>query len=920
MADENRQQKDKFQHYSVDAEKSLSHLNTDKEGLSSDEAKKRLEKYGENKLPEKGKTSIFKLIVKQFKDLLILILFIAAIISYFTGHMVDVYVIIGVIIVNAAIGFFQEYKAERSIESLKKLIKHNARVMRDGEEKTIAATQLVPGDIILLDEGKSIPADARVIKKKNLQVVEASLTGESLPAEKQTEPLEKDTPLPDRKNMVFKGTHVARGTCKAVVTATAMETEIGKIAESLQNVEDKESEFRKKTARLAKIMAIIAVSTSAIVFLVGYFIRDFEIDEILLVTIATLVSSVPEGLPAVLSIVLAIGANRMAKQNAIIREFTATETAGSLNTILTDKTGTITQGILTVKKIYTPDGNDYEVSGNGYSSEGEVKKDDEEATPEKNERLKKVMMIARYCHDAEAKRKEDADEGDKDEDKSEDSKYEISGDPTEVSLLVLSRKTKNKDIFEGVEKVDDLPFNAEQKFRGSLVSQGDKKEMFFVGAPEKILSLSSKIAGKDAEEDMTDEKAGKIKDQISNFSQQAMRVIGCAYKPAENNSEINPEDAEGLTFAGLFGIIDPDRPQVADAVADCKSAGIRVVMVTGDHKETAAAIARNVGILSEEDEKREGDCPAVLTESDLDVDDETLDKYTDCASVFARVSPQAKLRIAKSMQGKGLLIGMTGDGVNDAPALKTADVGIAMGQRGTDVARDASQIVLSDDNFKSIVDAVRQGRIVFRNVRITSFFLVTTNFASTLTLISAIAIGFTYPLLATQILWINLVTDGIMDISLATEPDHGDIMEEKPLKKGEPILNRKIIPFLVIIVPTMVILALLVFDYYQDESVEKARTGAFLVVAMTQVFNAFNMRSLTRSAFSIGFFKNKYVIMAFVASVILQIAAIKLPFMQEIFHFRNIEWLDIVVITLLSSTVFIFGEVYKLIRNKRKQA
>jgi len=920
MAKEKTQKRDKFQHYSVEADKSLSHLNTDKEGLSSEEAKNRLEEYGENKLPEKGKTSIFKLIVKQFKDLLILILFIAAIISYFTGHMVDVYVIIGVILVNAAIGFFQEYKAERSIESLKKLIKHNARVIRDGEELTISATQLVPGDIILLDEGKSIPADARIIKKKNLQVVEASLTGESLPAEKQTEPLEKDTPLPDRKNMVFKGTHVARGTCKAVVTATAMETEIGKIAESLQNVEDKESEFRKKTTQLAKIMAIIAIASASAVFLVGYFIRGFEMDEILLVTIATLVSSVPEGLPAVLSIVLAIGANRMAKQNAIIREFTATETAGSLNTILTDKTGTITQGILTVKKIYTPDGNDYNVSGNGYSSEGKLQKDEEEVSPEENERLRKVMMIARYCHDAEAKRKEDTNEGEEeDEDKSEDSKYEISGDPTEVSLLVLSRKTKNKDIFKGVEKVDDLPFNAEQKFRGSLISHDNNREMFFVGAPEKILSLSSKVAGKESEEDMTDEKAGEIKDQISNFSQQAMRVIGCAYKPADaNTSEINPDDASDLIFAGLFGIIDPDRPQVADAVADCKSAGIRVVMVTGDHKETAAAIARNVGILTEEDEKKEGECPAVLTESDLDVDDETLDRYTNCASVFARVSPQVKLRIAKSMQGKGLLIGMTGDGVNDAPALKTADVGIAMGQRGTDVARDASQIVLSDDNFKSIVDAVRQGRIVFRNVRITSFFLVTTNFASALTLISAIAIGFTYPLLATQILWINLVTDGIMDISLATEPDHGDIMEDKPMKKGEPILTKKIIPFLAIIVPTMVILALLVFDYYQDESIEKARTGAFLVVAMTQIFNAFNMRSLNKSAFSIGFFKNKYVIMAFVASIILQIAAIKLPFMKKIFHFQNIEWLDIVVIMAMSSIVFILGELYKFIRNKRK--
>lgn len=895
-----------FTYYSISVEDTIERLGSDKNGLSKDEAEKRLAQFGENKLPEKGKTNIFKLIIKQFKDFLVLILFIAAIISYLTDHMVDVYVIIGVIIVNAAIGFVQEFRAEKSVESLKKLVKQNATVLRGGERNVVDASQIVPGDIVLLEEGKSVPADARVMRRKNLQVEESSLTGESLPVDKQTGPLDEDTGLADRKNMVYKGTHIARGSCKAVITATGQHTELGKIAESLTEVEEKESEFRKKTGQLAKIMAIIAVSTAAIVFLIGYFIRDFAFDDILLVTIATLVSSVPEGLPAVLSIVLAIGANRMAKQNAIIREFTATETAGSLNTILSDKTGTITKGILTIKKMYPGNGKEYEVSGDGYEIEGQIKTGNERVSISNDPMLAKMVVIAAKCNDASIEKE------------NEDGAPEISGDPTEVALMVLSEKTRLNETepFKDIERIDDLPFNSEQKFRASLINYpDDHKEMVFVGAPEKMLSISTQLLETDGPVTLSDDKKTEIEEKIGDFSSQSMRVIGCSYKEAgSDKDEVNPDDAVELIFVGLFGIIDPPRPEVAPAVEQCKSAGIRVIMATGDHEQTATAIAKSVGIL--EDKKPEKDCPAVLSESDLDVDDETFDKYTSCSDVFARVSPQSKLRLAKSLQSKNLLIGMTGDGVNDAPALKVADVGIAMGQRGTDVARDASQIVLSDDNFASIVNAVKEGRIVFRNVRQTSFFLVTTNFASTLTLIAAIAVGFTYPLMPTQILWINLVTDGIMDVSLATEPDHGDIMKHPPLKKGEQILNKEILPYLFIIVPVMVTLALLVFEYYRPEGVEKARTGVFLVVAMTQVFNAFNMRSLNRSVFSIGFFSNKWIILAFVVSIVLQIAAIKLPFIQTIFHFQNIEWFDILVITLMSSLVFLFGEAYKWIKNK----
>ena len=898
-----------FPFFSIETEEAIERLESDKQGLSQDEADKRLRNFGENKLPEKGKTNIFKLIVKQFKDFLVLILVIAAIISWLSGSMIDVYVIIGVIIVNAAIGFFQEFKAEKSIESLKKLIKHNAVVLRGGEKEILEATKLVPGDIIEMEEGKSIPADARIIRKKNLQVVEASLTGESLPIEKQTEPLDKETGLPDRKNMIYKGTHIARGSCTAIVTSTGENTELGKIAESLQQVEEKESEFRKKTAELAKIMAIIAVSTAVLVFLVGYFLRGFSFNEILLVTIATLVSSVPEGLPAVLSIVLAIGANRMAKRNAIIREFTATETAGSLNAILSDKTGTITQSVLTVKKMFLPDGEVLDISGNGYELDGEIRSDGSKMSFDKNTQLARTLIIAAYCNDASIDVRED------------DEDNQVSGDPTEVALLVLSKKAEilKNENYKNIEKIDDLPFNSEQKFRASLIkNEKGEKEMLFVGAPEKMIELSSKYLSGRGKEDFKKKNREEAENQIASFSSQSMRVIGCAFKPAKKDTEeINPEDAEDLIFAGLFGIIDPPRPEVKEAVRECKSAGIRVIMVTGDHKQTASAIATEVGILNEEEKNNsEKECPLALTEKELDVDDEQLDVYTECTNVFARVSPESKLRIAKSLQRKDILIGMTGDGVNDAPALKVADVGIAMGEKGTDVARDASQIVLSDDNFASIVNAVREGRIVFRNVRITSFFLITTNFASTLTLLAAIAIGFTYPLLPTQILWINLVTDGIMDISLATEPDHGDIMQEKPHKKGAPILNKEIFPYLFIIVPVMVGLALLVFDHYIDEGVEKARTGVFLVVAMTQVFNAFNMRSLKKSVFSIGFFRNKWVIIAFFASILLQIAAIKLYFIQKIFHFRDIAWGDIGIIIAASSLVFVFGEIYKFIRNR----
>jgi len=894
-----------YPYYKISPQEALEKLNTNQNGLSSEERQKRAETFGKNKLEDAEKTSIWSLIIKQFKDFLVYVLFAAALIAFFAGHITDVYVIIGVIIVNAAIGFSQEYKAEKAVQSLKKLISQSATILENGKKKTIEAEDLVPGDILLLNEGEAIPADARITESKDLRVTEASLTGESVPVKKQTEALDEDSVLSDRENMIYKGTYIARGSAKAVVCAIAENTELGKIAESLKKVGKQESRFKKLTRQIAKIMAIIATSTALVVFLLGYFLRNLPFDEILLVTIATLVSSVPEGLPAVLSIVLAIGANRMAKNNAVIREFTATETAGSLDVILTDKTGTLTNGILTVKKIFIPGDNEYDVSGEGHELKGEIQNGDSELKLSQNKRLTKALLIAKYCNRAEIEeRNEDSDNPAK-----------VTGDPTEAALMVLSEKIESElpESIQNLKRIDDLPFHSDQKYRASLLESSDgKRELVFVGAPEKILSNSNKVVAADGNSDLGEDEKSRINDRINKFSDAAMRVIACAYKPVDTDKEkVDKNDISDLIFTGLFGIIDPPRKEAAPAIAKCKTAGIRVIMVTGDHKHTAAAIAKEVGILSED-----SGAESVLAEQDLDVDDEQLDKYTDEYNVFARISPNTKLRIAKSMQNKGRLIGMTGDGVNDAPALKAADLGVAMGQRGTDVARDSSQIVLSDDNFSSIVAAVEQGRIVFRNLRRTTYFLLTTNFASTSTLIAALSLGFTYPISATQVLWVNLITDGVMDISLATEPGHKNIMKEPPIGKNEPIITKKILPNLLIMVPVMVTLALLVFNHYRPQGVETARTGAFLVIAATQIFNAFNLRSLKQSVFNLGFFKNRWLIAAFFLSVLLQILALKLPFMQNIFKFTDLPWADIGIIFLLSSVVFLFGELYKFIRMK----
>ncbi len=887
--------------HSLKIKEVLDELVTNSNGLTNKVAQERLTAYGLNEIPEGKSISIFLLILKQFKSWLVIILIIAAIISWFAGHVLDTWVIVAVVFINAGIGFFQEYRADKAIASLQKMIVKTAKVLRDGKLTTILSSQLVSGDALILEEGDSVSADGRIIQSKNFRTMEASLTGESLPISKKEEIYHKETVLADRKNMVWKGTFVVGGYAKVVITGTGINTAIGSISETLGKIEVKRTNFMKKTDVLAKQMSIIAITSSILIFLIGYFYRHFEIEEILLISIAALVAAVPEGLPAVISIVLAIGANRMAKRNAIVREFTATETLGAVTAILTDKTGTLTQNSLTVKKVFLPGTSDFNVTGVGWFPVGNFIQQKTIIDIKNNTALQKLLKIASVSNNSEFRHDKQADS------------YELIGDPTEGALSVLARKGGIHHEYFQQYKLDDLPFDSTIKLRATLIKENNHHELYVIGAPEELLERSVSILTSDGESKLKKKVKEQIQQKISEWSNHAMRVIALAYKRQDTNI-IDEEAIDDLVFVGITGMIDPPRTDSKKAVEKCKAAGIRVIMVTGDHVNTAVAIAKTTGIINN---IAKNEVVALTEQQLLQLDKDEFDKAIRNISVFARLTPKMKLKIAERLQAMGHLIAMTGDGVNDAPALKQADVGISMGIMGTDVARNSSDVVLADDNFASVVNAVEEGRIVFTNSRQTSFFLVTTNIAESVTLLVSILIGLPLPLTATQILWLNLVTDGVTDMALATEPGHGDIMKTGPLLKNENILNKEVLPFLFINVVLMVGLSLAAFYYYMNISIEKGRTGVFIIMAFTQLFNVFNLRNIQKSVFEIGVFSNKYINLAVSISIILLILVTEVPVLTTLFNFKSLYIVDLIILFALSSSVLWAGELYKLINKKK---
>ncbi|WP_194774446.1 cation-translocating P-type ATPase [Pararhodonellum marinum] len=867
----------------ISAKKLLSQLESSEEGLREEVVKQRLVKFGPNSIPDPGRIPIWKIILKQFTNLMVYILLVAAGISFLTGHYVDVWVILAIIWINAIIGFIQEYKAEGAVAALKGLLVTKCKVIRSGNLQTIDPKKLVPGDIIVLEEGDMIPADARIITCKNARCTEASLTGEALPVEKQPNELLGTVPLAEMRNMVWKSTFLASGSVTAVVTATGLKSQIGEIAFTLTTIKSPKTNFQIKTDKLARQMAFIAIASAVSLFSVAYFFQELPISEILLISIAALVSSIPEGLPAVLSIVLAIGAFRMSKKNAIIREFSATESLGSVSTIVTDKTGTLTQNTMTIKKIWIPESEDVEVTGEGWEADGDLlRKENTTAS------LENLLEVAAHCHHAAIK-------------KDENGKIQITGDPTEAAFLVLAKKAgKSKTL----EIKADFAFSSETKYRSTWVKKQGRDIQFFIGAPEHLLEICDRFqSGSGGSQNLDKEARESIKEHISKWSKESLRVLALAVKEGEPTEDF----PINLEFVGLAGMMDPPRPGVLEAIASCHKAGIRVIMATGDHSETALAIGKKVGIVLPGRDLAYSDAQL------QSMDEAEFDQAVQKADIFSRLTPLMKLRIAQSLQKKGELVAMTGDGVNDAPALKQANVGVSMGIMGTDVARDASMMVLADDNFATIVHAVEQGRIVFNNARRTSFFLVTTNFAEILTLISAVALGMAMPLTATQILWINLVTDGFCDKALATEKGQGNELNSKPLHPSENILSQNILPYLLINCVIMTGLAITAFLVYQPYGIEKARTMVFLVIAFTQLFNAFNMRNLRGSTFKIGIFSNKWLNYALLVSVLIQVIIIEIPFFANLFEFKQVSFWEYLSWIALSSLVFWIIELYKRI-------
>ena len=789
-------------------------------GLSQQEAQSRLEKYGANKLAEKKKKTNLRRFLEQFQDVMIVILLAAAAVSFVVacfGHdpmeFFEPLLILLIVILNAILGVVQESKAEKALDALKNMSAPHARVLRDGKEQLLDASQLVPGDIIHLEAGDFIPADARLLKSVSLKSEESALTGESVPSEKDADvPVEENAPLGDRSNMVFSGCSVTYGTATAVVTATGMQTEMGKIAGLLEGEEETQTPLQQKLAQLGKYLGFVALAACAVIFVVGL-LNGIPVLEIFMTAVSLAVSAIPEGLPAIVTIVLAIGVQRMVKKNALIRRLPAVETLGSASVICSDKTGTLTQNRMTLTKVWV---------------EGQPLL--EEVSSQNSPAARKLLQYGTLCCDGSVTFGADGSE-------------QHIGDPTETAILVAAHKNGMEQDALGKEypRLAELPFDSDRKLM-TTVNRIDGELIAIVKGAFDMMATRCVQGDLEAAREKNDE-----------MSRQALRVLAVGYRKLDQlPQELTSEELEnGLTLLGLVGMIDPPRPEAKEAVALCRQAGIKPVMITGDHVVTASAIAKELGILSEGDR--------AITGAGLDaMSDQQLDQEVEHISAYARVSPENKIRIVKAWQHRGQVVSMTGDGVNDAPALKAADIGCAMGITGTDVAKGAADMTLTDDNFATIVHAVREGRGIYANIRKVVGFLLGTNIGEVLTVFFAMILWHKTPLLSMQLLWINLVTDSLPAISLGMEAVESDVMDHKPKPKDEGIFAHGL-GIQVVLQGCMFALLTLVAFFLGERyggSLEAGQTMAFLVLALTQIVQAFNMRS-EYSLFRIGPFTNR---------------------------------------------------------------
>lgn len=891
-------QKENFIPYQREAFSVMKYYKSEAAGLTSENAARRLKSYGQNIIQESEKQNPLKKILIQFKSPMMVILVIAFIISLGLKENIDAWVIFTVIILNALVGFIHEYRVERAINALKKMSTPFAKVFRDGLLKMIKTPMIVPGDIIFLEEGDRVPADGRIIESKNLKVMESVLTGESLSSDKSSHTIHTKLPLADRKNMVFMGTFVTSGNGKFLVTETGENTAFGRIAKSLGGIKQEESLFTKKINTLSKQAGIAAIVLSAIIFSYSLFINKLPFRDTFLVSMASLVSIIPEGMIALFSIILAIGAKRMAKKRALIKNLTATEGVGAITTIITDKTGTLTQNIMMVESIRTATQEVFGVSGSGWDSIGFFHQNAKIIDAKLNKALSKILRIIAICNSAKVR-------------KGPDSEYDIIGEPTEAALIVAANKAGlTQELLLAEEfKIDEPTFDSVKKHREVLVETKEgERYIYIVGAPEKVLEKCGHYFDNGRSLSASKEKIESIKKDIEELADAGLRTIAAAYKKVDKKTyKVDTTDAKDMVYVGTAGLKDPLRAGVKEAILRANAAGIRVIMATGDHKRTAVAIAKEIGLDFHN---------ATSEEELLGLTDSEFENIALTHSVFARVSPTTKLRIAEILQKNGEIVAMTGDGVNDAPALKKADVGIAMGKIGTDVARESAQIILTDDNFTTIIDAIEEGRLVFRNVQKTGAFLLSTNFAEGITILSTMAMGLPLPLLPTQILWLNLVTDSLAGFPLAGELAHEDLLKERPKSFQENILSKRTLPFMILMVVVMVVGAILIFKATLPLGIEKARTLAFLFIAFSQLFNVMNLRSLEKSVFKMNPFSNVYLVFGLGAALLANILVVYLADLRNIFHLEAVSLKEFLVILAISFSIIIFAEIYKVLKRK----
>jgi len=864
-------------------------------GLAQQEAQSRFLRDGPNELTEKKKISALSIFFSQFRSLVVAALLIAAGLSFVMEEYLDVAVIVAVLILNALIGTFQEYRAEKSLRALKKMAAASARVVRDGMQEKIPSRDLVAGDIVLLEVGDRVPADAAIIESMNLAVDESMLTGESVPSQKRAGTVPEKTLPADRKNMVFKDTIITAGRARAIVVAAGMRTEIGRVAARLQEVEAPPSQLQIRLSEFMKWLGAAAVAGIIAVTLIGIFVARLGTEEIVKVAIAQAVSFIPEGLPVVITVVLAVGVGAMAARNAIVRKLPAVETLGCVSYICTDKTGTLTKNEMTVKKICLPSGKAIEVGGDGYGLQGGFAAKGEALFPLKEADLLSLLRTASLCNDAELRVDDDG--------------VRIIGDPTEGALLVAASKAKMHKVDLGIDypRAGEIQFDSEKKFMATFNRSGAGLMQHAKGAPEKILDFCTH-ALVDGETVRLDSKLkSRILEANQGMASDSLRVLGFASKICD---KVESHDPQGMTFVGLAGMMDPPRTEVMDAVESCMQAGIRVVMVTGDQKMTAISVGKQLGILLEGS--------LVVTGEELSaMGDAEFSSKVESIAIYARTTSEHKMRVVEMLKSKGHVVAMTGDGVNDVLAMKRADIGVAMGITGTEVTKESSDIVLTDDNFSTIVAAVEEGRGAFLNIKKVVSYLIATNLGEVvflfMILLSSLFLPETLPLalLPVQILWINLVTDGCCVIPLSMEKKETSVMAHKPRKQAEPLITPDMVAFIALTSTIMAAGTLFVFVVeYREGSLAHARTMAFATLVVFQIFSVLNVRSRL-SVVQDTPLANRYLMGGILLSLALTFGSIYSPFMNEAMHTVPLSPGDWVFVVSVGSLLLIAFELKK---------